>query len=107
MSTLMNLVTSWLAYFGSGRTSRFGISLRLGTFYLNVPFSMLIRRSYRGHQKLLLRRLRPLGAVLGAALLAILHPRGVEAAAHHVIAHTRQIFYAPTADQHHRVLLQV
>src|SRR4029077_460771 len=40
-------------------------------------------------------------------LLAVLDASGVEAAAHHVIPHARQVLHAATADQHHRVLLQV
>src|SRR5438477_534824 len=51
--------------------------------------------------------LRLLGAVLRAALLAILHSGRVERTAHHVIAHAGKILYAAAADQHDRVLLQV
>ena len=52
-------------------------------------------------------RLRPLGAVLGTALLAIGHSDRVQRAANHVIPHARQILYTAAADQHNRVLLQV
>src|SRR5688572_24978610 len=93
ISTLMNFDTSWLAYFGSGRISRLGISLRRG-----ISVSVL---------SVELSGLGPLGTVLRAALFAILHPRGVEAAAHHVVTHPRQVLHAAAADQHDRVLLQV
>src|SRR4029434_5917444 len=46
-------------------------------------------------------------AVLRAGLLAVLDAGGVERAAHHVVAHARQVLHAAAADQHHRVLLQV
>src|ERR1700746_3940317 len=51
--------------------------------------------------------LRALGAVLGAALLALTDAGTVERAAHRVITHSRQVLDAAAADQHHRVLLQV
>src|SRR5512139_1542983 len=51
--------------------------------------------------------LRPLGAVLGAALPALADAGAVERAAHRVVAHAREVLDAATADQHHRVLLQV
>ena len=59
------------------------------------------------HSKLALCGFRPFCAVLGAALFPVFHAGGVEAAAHHVIAHARQILYPPPTDQHHGVLLQV
>src|SRR5215203_3196195 len=52
-------------------------------------------------------RLRALGAVLRAALLASLDAHCVESAADHVITNTREVFYTAAADQHQRVLLQV
>src|SRR6185369_16564547 len=91
ISTLTNLATSTLWNFGSGRISRLGTSLR--------------RRMVAGF--LSLGRLRRLGAVLRAALLAVLHALRVERAAHDVIAHAGQVLDAPAADQHHRVFLQV
>src|SRR5260370_9846630 len=48
-----------------------------------------------------------LGAVLRAPLLAVLDALGVEAAAHDVVAHARQVFHPAAPYQHHRVLLQV
>src|SRR5687768_3295085 len=89
ISTLMNFATSPLWNFGSGRTSRFGISLRRGIASVSSG------------------RLRQLGAVLRAALLAVLHTLRIERTAHDVVAHAGQVLDAPAADQHGRVLLQV
>src|SRR5204862_6770491 len=50
---------------------------------------------------------RPLRSIRRSPLLAIGNPDRVECSANHVITHTRKIFYAATADQHNRVLLQV
>src|SRR5690242_7679016 len=91
ISTLTNLATSALPYLGSGRISRLGISRRRGMIF----------------SKLSLRSLGLLRAVLGPALLAVLHSLRVEAAAHDVVAHTREVLHPASADQHHRVLLQV
>src|SRR6202165_961736 len=55
----------------------------------------------------LARLLLALGAVLAAALLAVLGAGGFERAADDVVAHTREVADAPSADQHHRVLLEV
>src|SRR5882724_6144274 len=52
-------------------------------------------------------RLRALGSVLGARLLAVGDAGGVERAAHNVITDTRQVFHAAAADEHDGVLLQV
>src|SRR6185369_14981912 len=95
MSTFMNFARSTLANFGSGRISRFGTSLRRGM------------RSLCSSAVSLLSRLRHLGAVLRAALLAVFHALRVERTAHDVVAHARQVLHPATADQHHRVLLQV
>ncbi len=51
--------------------------------------------------------LRSLGSVLGATLLAIRNTDSIESAANNVIAHARQIFYAASANEHNRVLLQI
>src|SRR5512139_3096327 len=51
--------------------------------------------------------LRALGAVLGAALLALADAGAVECAAHRVVADAREVLDAAAADQHHRVLLEV
>src|SRR3954468_19521469 len=90
ISTLTNLATSTFLNFGSGRISRLGTSLRRGM--LRFP---------------LLSRLGRLGAVLGAALLAVFHALRVERAAHDVVAHAGQVLHPAAADQHHRVLLQI
>src|SRR5215470_4862202 len=82
---LTNFVTSRSWNFGSGRTSR----------RLTSPL--------RG----MLDLLRPLGAVLRAPLLAVLHADRVERAADDVVAHTGQILHAAAADEHDRVLLQI
>src|ERR1700691_6816274 len=55
----------------------------------------------------MLSLLRTLGAVFGAALLAVFDALSVERAANDVIAHAGQILDATAADQHHRMLLQV
>src|SRR5687767_9212457 len=89
ISTLTNLATSTLLNFGSGRISRLGTSLRRGIALQSLS------------------RLRRLGAVFGATLLAVLHALRVERAAHDVVAHPGQVLHAPAADQHHRVLLEV
>src|SRR5258706_171671 len=89
MSTLTNLASSWLLYFGSGSVSRFGTSLRRGI----SPQSLRIFSRASGG-------LRPLGAVFGAALLAILHTLGIQTAAHHVVTHTGQILHPAAANQY-------
>src|SRR3954468_12654384 len=96
ISTLTNFATSTLEYFGSGRISRLGISLRRGISFLYPCWFGTDSGS-----------LRPLGAVLGTSLFAILHARGIEAAAHDVVTHARQVLDAAAANQHDRVLLQI
>src|SRR5574340_459990 len=96
ISTLTNLERSWLPNFGSGRTSRLGTSLRLG---ISIPQLYLTNSE--------LRFFRTLRTVLGAGLLAILDTSRIQAAAHHVITHTRQVLHTTAADQNHAVLLQV
>src|SRR5579864_3029399 len=91
ISTLTNLATSALPYFGSGRISRLGTSLRRG---------MGVSRWNSGGFRLLC-------AVLRAALFAVLDTLRVEAAAHDVVAHAREVFHAAAADQHDRVLLKI
>src|SRR5512144_3086141 len=51
--------------------------------------------------------LRPLGAVLRAALAALGHASRVERTAHGVVTHARKILHATAANQNDRVLLQV
>src|SRR6266853_1330212 len=90
MRTLTNFATSALPYFGSGKISRLGTSLRRGmeTFRNSGGFGFL-------------------RAVLGSALLAVFDALGIERAAHDVVAHARQVFHPASPDQHHGVLLQV
>src|ERR1700676_13758 len=84
------------------------------SFTRHFVFSLL-QISFPGHpprspQKYLFRcrpGLRTLRAVLGPALLAILHARRVQRSAHDVIAHSRQILHASATPQHDRVLLQI
>src|SRR6478735_2544916 len=97
INTLMNLASSWLLYFGSGSVSRFGTSLRRG----------ISSQSFRIFSRTSLGGFRLLGAVLGTALLAILHALGIQAAAHHVVTHAGQILDAAATDQHDRVFLQI
>src|SRR5450759_3133185 len=49
----------------------------------------------------------PLGAVLGAPLPAVGDASRVQAAADDVVTNTGKVLHAPTANQNHRVLLQV
>src|SRR5258705_9519010 len=100
ISTLMNFATSVFTYFGSGRISRFGISLRRGMDVLEYE----VRTRSGG---LRLRGFWLFSAVFRPRLLAILDAGGVERAAHHVIANARQVLDAAAADQHDRVLLQI
>src|SRR6478752_5330794 len=92
----VNFATSLSLYLGSGMILRFGTSRLRGI----CVFLLL---------------LRTLHAVLGARAVAVgfvgaaraRSAGGVESAAHHVIANTRQVFHAAAADQHDAVLLQV
>src|SRR5215468_7724295 len=86
ISELMNLVSTTSLNLASGWISRFSAAWR------------------RDMEVLLLR---PLGAVLGPALAAVLDALGVERAADDVVAHAGQVLDAAAADHHHRVLLQI
>src|SRR5882672_6234608 len=79
ISTLTNFATSPLPYFGSGRISRLGTSLRRGIGDLSGCLGLL-------------------RAVLGAALLAVLHALRVQAAAHDVVTDPRQVLHAAAAE---------
>src|SRR3954463_10980085 len=104
--TFMNLATSSLLNFGSGRISRLGTSLRRG-----MESSDWNGDQEKGLASLEARsRLRGLGslrAVLRARLLPVLDARGIQGAAHHVVAPAREALPGAAADEHHRVLLQV
>src|SRR4051812_22644629 len=103
MTEFMNLVRTTSPKRGSGRTSRFSGRRRrdIGFFLSLQPVPPQRRGLLRGGL------LRPLGAVLGTGLAAILDALGVEHAAKDVVAHTGKIAHAPAADQDHRVLLKV
>src|SRR4029450_1673339 len=85
ITELMNFVTSWELYSGSGRISRLATTRRLGIFL----------------------GLRALGAVLGTSLLAVGHADRIERSANHVVANSRQVLDAPAADHDDRVLLEI
>src|SRR5215470_1442753 len=85
ITELMNFVTSWELYSGSGRISRLATTRRLGIFL----------------------GLRALGAVLGTSLLAVGDADRIERSANHVVADSRQVLDAPAADHDDRVLLEV
>ncbi|OCA65187.1 hypothetical protein A9R12_14230, partial [Aeromonas hydrophila] len=52
-------------------------------------------------------RLRTLGAVLGTALLTVLHARGIQCTTNGVVTDTRQILHTTATDQNNRVFLKV
>ena len=60
-----------------------------------------------GPGSVLLSSLRTLGAVLRAALLAILYALGIKTTAHDVIADAWKVLDSPASDQHNRVLLEI
>src|SRR5688572_26554394 len=96
ITQFVNLATSLSLYFGSGVILRLGTSRRRGIV-------------------LFLSSLGALHAILGAAAVAVGlvgaaradRSGSVEGAAHHVVAHARQILHAAAADQDHAVLLEV
>src|SRR5580658_9334601 len=89
ITEFMNLVTTSFPNFGSGRISRLSALWRR---------DIVIASS---------GSLRPLGAVFGPALSAVLDALRIEHAAQDVVAHAGQILDAAAADHHHRMLLQV
>src|SRR4030042_4174370 len=82
---LTNRATNTLLYFGSGRISRLVTSLLLG----------------------MASSLRSLGAVFGTALLAVLHPGGIEGTANDMIAHAGEVLPPAPAHQDHGMFLEV
>src|SRR5215471_14413961 len=90
--------TSFERWIGSASSGRTWAAARRG---ISGPGRVGLRCA-EGRPPLLL-----LDAVLGARLLAVADAGGVERAAHHLVAHARQVLDAPAADQHDRVLLQV
>src|ERR1051325_585467 len=87
MTLFMNFERTMSPNFGSGRISRF--SGRRRRDMSSIPL------------------FRPLGAVFGTALLAVLDPLRVEHAAQHMVADAGQVADAAAADQHHAMLLEV
>ena len=49
----------------------------------------------------------PLGAVLGAALLAVFYAGSIQRTAHDVVTHARKVFHTTAADEYDAVLLKV
>src|SRR5579885_2946876 len=82
----MNLVTTGSPNLGSGSTSRLTAARRRDIASLLA---------------------RPLGAVFGAPLAAVLDALRVERAANDMVANPGQILDPAAADQHHRMLLQI
>src|SRR5690606_24155609 len=61
--------------------------------------------SYRLRKKE--RLFRTLGAVLGTALLAVLHAGGIQRTTHGVVTDTRKVLHTAATNQNHAVFLQV
>src|SRR5690606_36907381 len=100
----MNLVTTRSPNFGSGLISRLSARWRrdiLFVSHLRGPAPQ--NKSAEAGKPLL----RTLGAVLGAALLAVLHALRVEHAADDMVAYARKVLHAAAADHDHGVLLKV
>src|SRR4029077_20462890 len=85
---------------------------KVSEFRIRIDFA-LVGGVTAGHGSLtylsgsLARLLRPLGAVLRTALLAVLDALRIEHAAQDVVAHAREVLHAAAADHDHRVLLQI
>src|SRR3990172_6908844 len=105
MSTLTNLASSLLLYFGSGRISLFTTTCFLGIVSLNTMEDgrFVLRPSSLFPQYLF----RPLSSVLGTALLTICNAHGIERSPHNMIANAREIFHPAAAYEHDRVLLKI
>src|SRR5258708_20131157 len=86
----MNLVTTGSPNFASGRTCRLTAARRRDMARPSPSFL-----------------LRPLGAVFGPALAAVLDALGLERTAADVVAHARQALDATPPDGHARLLLQI
>src|SRR5262245_684661 len=111
----MNLVTSGEPWIGSASVSRFHTIARRGILHLSLrrpPPPPRTQGADTGSSAParaipLALRLLSLRPVLRPALLAPLDAHRVERAAHHVVAHARQVLHAASADEDDRVLLQV
>src|SRR5262245_8453583 len=106
----MNFVTMRSPYFGSDSTSLRLTSPLRGMRMQPRPSDgrdagRLARARTSGAQPSGL--LGSLGSVLRAALATVLDADGVERPADDVVADARKVLHAATADEHHRVLLEV
>src|SRR5687768_12343997 len=96
---------------GSGMILRLGTSRRRGIEWLLYDF--LLASGDRGCRRR--SGLRALDAVLGALGVPVrlvgaaraVRTRGVQRAAHHVVANSGQVLHATAADQHDAVFLKV
>src|SRR5690606_2714691 len=93
----MNIVRCVLLYLGSGATSRLG-----GLFLRGISHATLLLPAALCS----LARLRTLGTVLAAALLAVFHAIGIQRATHDVIPDARKVLHTTSAHEHNAVLLQ-
>src|SRR6185436_9774572 len=108
ITTFMNLASSTFPNFGSGRISRFGTSRRRGMAIVpcfsdsghcaagdaRAANGLTAVRWLLGPACGTSSCLRLLRAVLRARLLAVLDTRGVERAAHHVVAHAGKVLHS-------------
>src|SRR6185437_3780406 len=106
ITILMKRAISWLPCFGSGSTTRAGWEPLRDIVIVSLNRHPCPKKSGRPDRAPQLG-LRTLGAVLRARLATLGDAGAIEAAAHRVVAHARQILDAAAADQHHRVLLQI
>src|SRR5438105_15392313 len=93
MIEFMNLDTTMLANFGSGRTSRFSARWRR-----DIDQAPQLACELISDGLISVELFRTFGTVFGAALLAILDALGVEHAAQDVIAHAGKTLDAAAAD---------
>src|SRR5688572_29051158 len=111
MRLFTNLVTVADPNFGSAGTSlRSALDRRLMSSSAAFSCAQDRGRSRRLPVAALSRgrsTLRPLRAVLGAALAAVVDAGGVERPADDVVPYARQVLHTASADQHDRVLLEV
>src|SRR4029453_18083589 len=103
----MNFVTIRSPYFGSDSTSLRLTSPLRGMRVQPRPSDGRDTGRFPRARTSGAQLLRSLCSVLRTALAAVLDADGVERPADDVVAHARQVLHAATADEHHRVLLQV
>src|ERR1700730_11325869 len=118
MIEFMNFVRMTSPNFASGMTSRFSALwrrdiVRLRRISFGCSKATIVKcADYLNLESLACCKFtpssfRPLGAVFGTALLAVLDALGVEHAAQNVIAHARQVLHPAAADHDDRMLLQI